>query len=255
MPAATALLDAAALIEARQPFVLVTVVWRRGPSSGRAGSKAIILADGTLQGGSAARVPSHRHRARARLPRDRASRAAVARRSGTVTNRANGHASAPMACESDGALEVYMEPIVPAVRLICIGRSPAVDALAAMGLALGWDALIVDDGGRADDHPSRDRSTKLDLSATVVDGATAIVVRHPGPLRRPRAPGGARHRRRVSSGWSRRQAGRAILDQLESDGVAEDLVAGRARPASTSAPSRMEIAARSWPTSCRRAPR
>ena len=44
------LAEAAALTHARQTFALATVVWRRAPSSGQVGSKAIILADGTVRG-------------------------------------------------------------------------------------------------------------------------------------------------------------------------------------------------------------
>ena len=34
-----------------------------------------------------------------------------------------------MACESEGALEVYMEPFLPAPQLVVVGRSPAVHTL------------------------------------------------------------------------------------------------------------------------------
>ena len=40
----------ARLAAERAPFVLATVVWRRGPSSGREGAKAVILPDGSLHG-------------------------------------------------------------------------------------------------------------------------------------------------------------------------------------------------------------
>ena len=33
-----------------RPFVLATVVWRRSPTSGKQGSKAVILPDGTMRG-------------------------------------------------------------------------------------------------------------------------------------------------------------------------------------------------------------
>ena len=54
------LAQAVELAEARQPFVLASVVWRRGPSSGQQGAKAIILADGTVRGwmGGACAQPS-----------------------------------------------------------------------------------------------------------------------------------------------------------------------------------------------------
>ncbi len=33
-----------------EPFVMATVVWRRAPTSGRAGAKAIVRADGRMEG-------------------------------------------------------------------------------------------------------------------------------------------------------------------------------------------------------------
>ena len=44
------LAEAVELSEQRVPYVLATVVWRRRPSSGRQGSKAVVLADGTVRG-------------------------------------------------------------------------------------------------------------------------------------------------------------------------------------------------------------
>ena len=38
------------LARSGQPFALATVVWRQGPSSSKQGSRAIITADGRLDG-------------------------------------------------------------------------------------------------------------------------------------------------------------------------------------------------------------
>ena len=60
-----------------------------------------------------------------------------ARREGVVT--------VPIACQSEGALEVYLEPVLPRPQLVAIGRSPAAGALAGMADALGWRTLLVDE--------------------------------------------------------------------------------------------------------------
>ena len=59
------LAEAAALSERGDAFVLATVVWRRAPSSGQLGSKALILADGTMRGwlGGACAQPTVRREA------------------------------------------------------------------------------------------------------------------------------------------------------------------------------------------------
>ena len=74
-------------------------------------------------------------------------------------------------------MEIYLEPNLPAPQVVVIGRSPAVDAIAAVASAIGWDAVIIDDGGQPDDHERPELvRTSLDLSSLTVDPATAVVV-------------------------------------------------------------------------------
>ena len=74
-------------------------------------------------------------------------------------------------------MEIYLEPSLPAPQVVVIGRTPAVDAIASVATAIGWDAVIVDEGGQPDDHehPELVRTT-LDLGDLTVDQATAVVV-------------------------------------------------------------------------------
>jgi len=162
-----------------EPFVLATVVWRRSPSSGKEGSTALITPDRRVRGwlgGACAEPTVIREALRAleegtpRLlflgaPDELAERG----RAGVVT--------VPIACQSEGALEVYVEPVLPQPHLVVIGRSPAVAALASMGSALGWRTVVVDDGGSPGDYPAAGRVvTSLDLKAAGVGDRTWIVV-------------------------------------------------------------------------------
>ena len=173
------LAEAVELTEHRVPYVLATVVWRRGPSSGRQGSKAVVLADGTVRGwlGGACAEPSVVRHARQCLETGEPALLFLGQPDELDGRSQEGVRSIAMACESEGALEVYLEPHRPEPQVIVVGRSPAVDALAEMALALGWGAAIIDDGGNPDEHtrPGLVR-TKLDLSGLGVDGATAVVV-------------------------------------------------------------------------------
>ena len=173
------LAEAVELSTHRVPYVLATVVWRRGPSSGRQGSKAVVLADGTVRGwlGGACAEPSVVRHARQCLETGEPALLFLGQPDELDGRSQEGVSSIAMACESEGALEVYLEPHRPEPQVVVVGRSPAVDALAETALALGWGAAVIDDGGDPDEHvrPEIVR-TKLDLSDLGIDGATAVVV-------------------------------------------------------------------------------
>ena len=173
------LAEAVELTDQRVPYVLATVVWRRGPSSGRQGSKAVVLADGTVRGwlGGACAEPSVVRHARECLDTGEPALLFLGQPDELDGRSQEGVRSIAMACESEGALEVYLEPHRPEPQVIVVGRSPAVDALAEMAVALRWGATVIDDGGNPDEHvrPGIVR-TKLDLSGLGVDSATAVVV-------------------------------------------------------------------------------
>ena len=69
----------------------------------------------------------------------------------------DGVVTVPIACQSEGALEVYVEPVLPQPQLVAIGRSPAATALAAMAAGLGWRSVSIEDVGDIG-HDVDDRS-------------------------------------------------------------------------------------------------
>lgn len=161
---------------AGEAFVVATVVWRRAPSSGKVGSRALITADGAMRGwiGGACAEPAVVAEARRALAEGTPRLMFLGPAEELAGHRREGVVSVPIACQSEGALEVYVEPVVPKPNLMVVGRSPAVDALARMAAALGWTATVVDDGGAESDHPGVDGvRTTLDLSAA---GAGSFVV-------------------------------------------------------------------------------
>ncbi len=50
----------------------------------------------------------------------------------------------PISCQSEGALEVYVEPVLPVPHLVVVGRSPMTQALTDLALAIGWRAVRLD---------------------------------------------------------------------------------------------------------------
>jgi xanthine dehydrogenase accessory factor len=176
---AAVLAGAVELSRARRAFALATVVWRRAPSSGRVGSKAIILADGTVRGwlGGACAEPTVVREAQAALRDGRPRLLFLGSPDEVAAHERAGTISVPMACESEGALEVYVEPFLPRPHVVAIGRSPAVHSLALLARAIDWDVAVVDDGGRPDEHPFPELvRTTLDLTGLGIGAASAIVV-------------------------------------------------------------------------------
>src|SRR5262249_32445954 len=85
--------------------------------------------------------------------------------------------TAPMACESEGALEIFIEPMIPRPQVVVIGRSSAVFALTKLARALDWAVAVIDDGGSTAEHPHPELvRTSLDLSGLGIDRGSAIVV-------------------------------------------------------------------------------
>lgn len=131
----------ARLMEEGRAFVLASVTWVRGPSSGKIGAKAIIHPDGTVEGwvGGACAQPTLVRQALAALADGRARLLVL----GAPDDRP-GVIVVPMACSTEGAMEVLVEPMMPNPRVHIVGDSPLTVALAQMVTALDWSAVVHD---------------------------------------------------------------------------------------------------------------
>jgi xanthine dehydrogenase accessory factor len=138
--------QAAELSRRGAAFALATVVWRLGPSSSQPGSRAIITADGEVRGwiGGACAEPSVIREAQHVI----AAREARLLLLGSPEQFGGaipaGMAVVPIACQSDGALAVYIEPVMPVPHLVVVGRSPMAHVLTDIARTLGWRADLVD---------------------------------------------------------------------------------------------------------------
>ena len=145
MPDQSVLEQASELARAGEPFALATVVWRQGPSSSQQGSRAIITAAGELRGwiGGACAEPAVLREAREVISSG-VPRLLLLGEPGQFGGAVpDGMRVVPIACQSEGALEVYVEPVVPAPHLVVVGRSPMAQALDNMASALGWRTALV----------------------------------------------------------------------------------------------------------------
>jgi xanthine dehydrogenase accessory factor len=142
------------LLSEREPFVVATVVRARRPTSVRAGDRAVVRRDGTIDGfvgGVCAESSVRLHSLRAMetgeplllalVPDDTAGAGAGA---GEV---ADGAVVEHNPCLSGGALEIFLEPHLPPPRLMVVGGSPIALALERIAGASGYDCLRSDPDG------------------------------------------------------------------------------------------------------------
>jgi xanthine dehydrogenase accessory factor len=138
--------QAAELSRRGEAFALATVVWRQGPSSSQPGSRAIITADGEMRGwiGGACAEPSVIREAQHVIVSGTARLLLLGSPDQFGRAIPDGMAVIPISCQSDGALAVYIEPVVPVPHLVVVGRSPMAQTLADIARDLGWRADLID---------------------------------------------------------------------------------------------------------------
>lgn len=135
------------LVEAGQSFTMATVVWRQAPSSGQHGSRAIVTADGELYGwiGGACAEPVLLREARRVLEEGKSSLVWLGQPADLEGMHVpEGVLTIPISCQSDGALQIFIEPVMAAPHVLIIGRSPMAVTLLDLVRDLGWRGDLVD---------------------------------------------------------------------------------------------------------------
>jgi xanthine dehydrogenase accessory factor len=129
---------AASLCARDERFALVTVVRREPPSSARVGDTALVTESGDYHGwagGGCTRETVVREAQRAMS--DGEPRLLCISPEMNMKPRP-GMLAVAMTCDSGGTVEIYVEPVLPVPRLVLFGATPAVDALARIGEAMGY---------------------------------------------------------------------------------------------------------------------
>lgn len=134
------------LTRRNEAFVLGTVVWRQAPSSGKEGSRIIVHADGSTFGwiGGACAEPILIREALATLA-DGKSKLLFIGGDDLAAAAREGMVSVPMTCQSNGALQLHIEPMIPEPTVVVVGRSPMAQTLNDLVIALGWNGVLADD--------------------------------------------------------------------------------------------------------------
>jgi xanthine dehydrogenase accessory factor len=136
-----------------KPFAVATVVARRAPVSAHLGDRAIVFADGRMEGfvgGACSRE----------IIRKQALEAIQARCGRLVSIRPEAspsaestaeHVCVPMTCVSEGAVDVYVEPFVQPRRLVVVGATPVAASLARLGRTMDYEVVRIVDSREVHD--------------------------------------------------------------------------------------------------------
>ncbi len=211
------------LAAAREPFVTATVVRVQRPTSVEAGSVAVVLADGTIEGFVGGVCAEQSVKAYSLIALGRGE--PVLLRILPDPEGAEDDDADPLAagvelpggeegvvtvqnpCLSGGAIEVFLEPAPPAPRVLVVGDTPTVAAAMRIGPELGLE-MIAGDGH--DPEPAQ--------------GDLALIVAAHGrgelhALRRA-LEAGVPYVGLVAS----EKRGAGVLEELRAEGVGEDLL-------------------------------
>lgn len=159
----------------RTPYVLATVVRAERPTSAKAGDRALVLPDGTIEGFVGGVCAESTVRLQGlRLLRTGESTLLRITPSDPTTEVPEGDAGSAASdvpsdmeglvvvdntCLSGGTLEIFLEPVLPPVLVGVFGSAPIARALERVGAAVGYDVRLTNDP-----------------AAPVPTGASAVVV-------------------------------------------------------------------------------
>ena len=196
-------------------FVTSTVVRAQRPTSAQVGSVALVLGDGTIEGFVGGACAEHSVRAYALKAIEsgepvllRVLPFAEAGEGGPADAEAeDGAVTVQNPCLSDGAIEIFLEPVVPAPRVLVVGQTPIAGAVLAIGAELGLDVIAVD-GADVDPRPG---DLALVVAAHGQDELHAL---------RSGLEAGIPYVGLVAS----RKRGAGVIGELRGDGVSKELV-------------------------------
>jgi xanthine dehydrogenase accessory factor len=135
---------AAELTRTREPFVQATVVRAQKPTSAHAGDTALVRADGSIDGfvGGTCAEASVREYGLMTLSTNQPLLLRIV--PGEVAGPSEeGAVTVANPCLSGGSVEIFLEPRVPAPRMLVVGDSPIAEALVDLGRPLGFDVQLV----------------------------------------------------------------------------------------------------------------
>lgn len=160
-----------------EPFAAVTVVRNEAPSSGKTGDKAIANRSGILRGwvggGCVYSIVMKEVNEALEDGKPRLVRVSPTPQS----EPSLGMKEYKMTCHSGGAMDLYIEPILPKPHLIILGKSIIGRALMRIAKAADYRITVVANDATPETFPEADNlQTDFDLTAMPFDKHTFIIV-------------------------------------------------------------------------------
>ena len=136
----------------RTPFVLATVVRAQRPTSAKAGDRALVLPDGTVEGfvGGTCAESTVRAQGLRLLRTGESTLLRITPDEAEPADPAEGLVTVANPCLSGGSLDIFLEPMLPPTLIQVYGQAPVARALARLGEALGYEMRVGDPAGGGD---------------------------------------------------------------------------------------------------------
>lgn len=201
---------ASALRAQRKPFVVATVVRAQRPTSAKAGDTALILADGTLDGfvGGTCATSTVLAQGLRLLASGESTLLHITPDPG-AKGAEEGAVTVANPCLSGGALDVFLEPMLPPPLVHVLGDAPVARALVALGEPLGYEVVAT-----------------VDPAAPIPPDAVAVVVASHGHDEEPVLAAALRAGVPYVALVASRRRGAAVLSSLDVDASAVHSPAG-----------------------------
>ena len=234
-------LEQAALRQAQgQTFALATVVRTVSVTAAKAGAKALIGLDGSIEegwiGGGCARaavvkaarqcMADGQSRLVSIAPKD-----ALAELGAAAGEERGGVFFAKNSCPSQGTMDVFVEPVLPSPRLLILGASPVAVALARLAPSMGFAITVA---AAPEEHERFDSgvSRVLGLSPPKETSDDAyVVVSTQGAGDRAALKSAAAMNARYRAFVGSRRKAETLKSELAKEGVSEEALAAIKAPA------------------------
>ena len=234
-------LEQAALRQAQgQTFAIATVVRTVSVTAAKAGAKALIGPDGSIEegwiGGGCARAAVVKAARQCMLDGQSrlvsiAPKDALAELGAAAGEERGGVFFAKNSCPSQGTMDVFVEPVLPSPRLLILGASPVAVALAKLAPSMGFDVAVAAAPEEHDRFGSGVRRL-VGLSPPAEAGENAfVVVSTQGAGDRAALKSAAAMDARYRAFVGSRRKAETLRSELAKEGVSEEAMAAIKAPA------------------------